>query len=108
GLSKGGRDPCSQTGSRPSGGTGSLPLYILAHHQQTGEGDGAAIIRAITGLCGSLNVVATAEGVETQEQFDYLKGINCSEIQGFLISRPCPAEEIGPFAEKINRPDLPR
>ncbi|GBQ94978.1 hypothetical protein GLI01_22920 [Gluconacetobacter liquefaciens] len=73
-----------------------------------GEGDGAAIIRAITGLCGSLNVVATAEGVETQEQFDYLKGINCSEIQGFLISRPCPAEEIGPFVEKINRPDLPR
>ncbi len=69
-----------------------------------GDGDGAAIIRAITSLCGSLNVVATAEGVETQEQFDYLKGINCSEIQGFLISRPCPAEEIGPFLAKINQP----
>ncbi|MFT9435637.1 putative bifunctional diguanylate cyclase/phosphodiesterase [Acetobacter syzygii] len=69
-----------------------------------GNGDGAAIVRAITGLCGSLNVVATAEGVETQEQFDYLKGVNCSEIQGFLISRPCPADEIGPFLEKINQP----
>ncbi|MBB2179461.1 EAL domain-containing protein [Gluconacetobacter tumulicola] len=69
-----------------------------------GDSDGAAIVRAITSLCGSLNVVATAEGVETQEQFDYLKGVNCSEIQGYLISRPCPADEIGPFLEKINQP----
>ncbi|MBB2204231.1 EAL domain-containing protein [Gluconacetobacter takamatsuzukensis] len=72
-----------------------------------GDGDGAAIVRAITSLCGSLNVVATAEGVETQEQFDYLKGVNCSEIQGFLISRPCPAEDIGPFLEKFNQPKPP-
>ncbi|MBB2202018.1 EAL domain-containing protein [Gluconacetobacter tumulisoli] len=58
-----------------------------------GMGDGGAIVRAITGLCGSLGVVATAEGVETQEQFDYLKQVKCSEIQGFFFSRPCPAAE---------------
>ncbi|GBQ27012.1 diguanylate cyclase [Gluconacetobacter sacchari DSM 12717] len=69
-----------------------------------GNGDGAAIVRAITSLCGSLNVVATAEGVETQEQFDYLKGVNCSEVQGFLISRPCPPEQIRPFLDGINQP----
>ncbi|WP_244959663.1 putative bifunctional diguanylate cyclase/phosphodiesterase [Gluconacetobacter azotocaptans] len=58
-----------------------------------GMGDGGAIVRAITGLCGSLGVVATAEGVETQAQFDYLKQVNCSEIQGFFFSYPCPAAE---------------
>ncbi|MBB2155325.1 EAL domain-containing protein [Gluconacetobacter diazotrophicus] len=67
-----------------------------------GVGDGAAIVGAITSLCGSLNVVATAEGVETQEQFDYLKQINCSEIQGFFICRPRPASEIQPLLDQIN------
>jgi diguanylate cyclase (GGDEF)-like protein len=67
-----------------------------------GSSDGAAIVGAITSLCGSLNVVATAEGVETQEQFDYLKKVNCSEIQGFFISRPCPASEIQPLLDRMN------
>lgn len=48
------------------------------------------IISAALG-CG-LNVVA--EGVETQDQMDFLRLQLCSQVQGFLIARPAPAEEI--------------
>ncbi len=47
-----------------------------------------AIIRAVTGLCASLGIVTTAEGVETREQFDRVKAEGCIEVQGFLTGRP--------------------
>ena len=47
-----------------------------------------AIVRAIVGLGHSLGVPVTAEGVETQEQLDYLREQGCSQAQGFLLGRP--------------------
>ena len=35
-----------------------------------------------------------AEGVETQEQFDYLTAIDCDNIQGYYLGRPMPPEKI--------------
>ena len=49
-----------------------------------------AIIRAVTGLCQSLGVSTTAEGVETEAQLAMLQGEGCEEIQGYLVSRPLP------------------
>jgi EAL domain-containing protein (putative c-di-GMP-specific phosphodiesterase class I) len=54
----------------------------------------AAIVCAITGLARSLDIVTTAEGVETQDQFDLLRAAGCTEAQGFLFSRPRPAAEL--------------
>jgi diguanylate cyclase (GGDEF)-like protein len=56
--------------------------------------DSLAIIRAVVGLGSSLGVATTAEGVETQEQLDCLRIEGCTEVQGFLISRPRPAGDI--------------
>lgn len=56
--------------------------------------EAAAIVRAVTGLCDSLGVSATAEGVETERQLELLRAEGCPEMQGFLISRPCPASEV--------------
>ncbi len=43
----------------------------------------------------------TAEGIETREQFDAIKSEGCSDIQGFLVSRPKACEEIEqPFSNK--------
>ena len=56
--------------------------------------DCAAIVCAITGLARSLNVETTAEGVETQQQFDLLRVAGCTQAQGYLFSRPCKAAEL--------------
>jgi diguanylate cyclase (GGDEF)-like protein len=56
--------------------------------------DAIAIIRAVTGLGKSLGMVTTAEGVETVQQFDKLKGEGCTEVQGYYLSRPKPAAEV--------------
>ena len=53
----------------------------------------AAIATAIIAMGNSLNLNVIAEGVETQEQYDFLKENNCSQVQGFLFSRPLPSDE---------------
>ena len=52
------------------------------------------IVRAVAALANGLGMTATAEGVETQEQLDTIKSEGCTEMQGFLFSRPVPASEI--------------
>jgi diguanylate cyclase (GGDEF)-like protein len=59
--------------------------------------DCEAIIRAITGLSGSLGIATTAEGVETSEQLARLRAEDCDEVQGFYLSRPLPAAKISEF-----------
>jgi diguanylate cyclase (GGDEF)-like protein len=56
--------------------------------------DCGAIIRAVTGLSNELGMATTAEGVETREQLDALTKAGCSEVQGYLFSRPVPADSI--------------
>ena len=52
-----------------------------------------AIVRAVTGLGGSLGMKTTAEGVETQQQLEKLKEEGCTEVQGYLFSKPVPAAQ---------------
>lgn len=52
------------------------------------------IIRTILTLAGNLGLSTTAEGVETQLQYQRLKALGATHAQGYLISRPLPAEEI--------------
>jgi diguanylate cyclase (GGDEF)-like protein len=53
-----------------------------------------AIVHAVAGLAKSLNMVSTAEGVETKQQRDALQSLGCVEMQGYLFSRPRPAGEV--------------
>src|SRR6202044_3957338 len=50
-----------------------------------------AIVRAIVSLGRSLGMVTTAEGVETEDQLAQLRLEGCTEVQGFLFSRPTAA-----------------
>jgi EAL domain-containing protein (putative c-di-GMP-specific phosphodiesterase class I) len=56
--------------------------------------DSMAIVRAVTGLGKILGIVTTAEGVETDEQFDLLRQEGCTQAQGYLFSEPRPAAEV--------------
>jgi diguanylate cyclase (GGDEF)-like protein len=56
-----------------------------------------AIVHAVAGLAKCLNMISTAEGVETQQQLEALQAIGCTEMQGFLFSQPRPAKEIDRF-----------
>jgi diguanylate cyclase (GGDEF)-like protein len=52
------------------------------------------IVRAVAALANGLGMTATAEGVETSEQLDRITSEGCTEMQGYLFSRPLPAAEI--------------
>ena len=51
-----------------------------------------AIVRSIISLAHALGLKVVAEGVETEQQLLYLDEFDCDQIQGFLFSRPVPAE----------------
>jgi diguanylate cyclase (GGDEF)-like protein len=70
-------------------------------HDLSEQSDSTAIVRAVTGLGGSLGMAITAEGVETQEQLQRLKDEGCTEVQGYLISSPQPASELGALFERL-------
>jgi diguanylate cyclase (GGDEF)-like protein len=53
-----------------------------------------AIVRAVAGLGRSLGISTTAEGVETIEQLRTVKAEGCTQVQGYLLSRPLPARDI--------------
>lgn len=59
--------------------------------------EGDAIVAAILELAQSMNLSVTAEGVETQEQLEFLRARKCQTIQGYLISKPLPPEALQPF-----------
>jgi diguanylate cyclase (GGDEF)-like protein len=61
-----------------------------------------AIVRAIAGLGVSFGMTTTAEGVETEEQVRCLRLEGCIEVQGYLYSRPVPAEQIGNLLADLN------
>ncbi|MCM2265084.1 MAG: EAL domain-containing protein [Desulfuromonadales bacterium] len=62
----------------------------------------AAIATAIISMGTSLNLKVIAEGVETAGQFAMLKERQCDEMQGYLFSRPLPAEQIAEYLRSGN------
>ena len=53
-----------------------------------------AIVQAVVTIAKSRNIVTVAEGVETEQQLGLLRTLGCTEMQGYLFSRPVPAQEI--------------
>jgi EAL domain-containing protein (putative c-di-GMP-specific phosphodiesterase class I) len=58
-----------------------------------------AVVKAITDLASALNMETTAEGVEEVEQVEALRAHGCTNVQGYLFSKPVPACEVLPLIE---------
>jgi diguanylate cyclase (GGDEF)-like protein len=56
-----------------------------------------AIVQAVITVAKARNVVTVAEGVETEQQKDMLRILGCSEMQGYLFSRPVPVQDLSQF-----------
>ncbi|HUF80785.1 MAG TPA: EAL domain-containing protein, partial [Burkholderiales bacterium] len=69
--------------------------------------DDLAITQAVIAMAHGLRLRTVAEGVETEEQLDWLKRFGCEEIQGYLFSKPLPAEEAGRFLSASFRKEVP-
>jgi diguanylate cyclase (GGDEF)-like protein len=66
---------------------------------------GAAVTQAILTLAHSLGLQVIAEGIETEEQANFLTENGCEEIQGYLISHALPPEEFERFLVKAKNED---
>jgi diguanylate cyclase (GGDEF)-like protein len=71
------------------------------------RGDGGAIASAVIAMAEGMNLKVIAEGVETPFQLAFLQGRRCDEGQGFLWSRPLPAEECQRFLTRLGAPRRP-
>lgn len=75
----------------------------------TEDVDDKAIVGAIISMATSLGMQTIAEGVETEGQLEFLKDRGCTEVQGYYISRPLPADQFEVFMrEKTPLPLSPR
>ncbi len=58
------------------------------------EGEDGKVIRAVLSMAYALNIGVTAKGVETDAHLSRLRQHGCDSVQGFLFSRPVPADQI--------------
>lgn len=64
------------------------------------DAQNVAIVRATIAMAHSLDLFVIVEGVETTEQLHTLIGLGCDAIQGYLASRPVPADQITTILEE--------
>ncbi len=65
------------------------------------------ICRTIINMARSMNLETTAEGVETPEQMKFLKDNGCTNMQGYLLSKPLPAGEFETFIKNYQEQAIP-
>lgn len=67
----------------------------LVRAHPAGNGDNAAMVRAVASLADDLGIGTVAEGVETIDELNTVTRAGCKRAQGFYIGRPVPAAELG-------------
>ena len=64
------------------------------------DGADARIVTALAGLADGLGLHVVAEGVETEEQLDFVRHCGCHEAQGYFLSKPLPMLQFEKFARE--------
>jgi diguanylate cyclase (GGDEF)-like protein len=68
------------------------------------EAGGSSIVQAVVNIAAARHMTTTAEGVETERQQQLLRGLGCTEMQGYLFSPPKPAEAVRKILFSRNTP----
>ncbi len=68
------------------------------------DADAAAIVRTIIGLGRNMNLDVVAEGVETSDQVAFLRRSACQRVQGYVYSRPLPADQFAAYLRQGEQP----
>lgn len=58
------------------------------------------IAKSVIGIAHRMNLMVVAEGVETNDQLEFLKAHMCDKVQGYLLSKPLPSDQIGEILKK--------
>jgi diguanylate cyclase (GGDEF)-like protein/PAS domain S-box-containing protein len=95
-------------------GTGQSSLTYLKHfpidtvkidkeflRDVTDDETAAAIVSYVINLAHTLQLNVVAEGVETEQQYTFLRHYGCDQMQGYLFSKPLPASEVLPFLREM-------
>jgi EAL domain-containing protein (putative c-di-GMP-specific phosphodiesterase class I) len=69
-----------------------------------GDPNNSAISTAVVQLCHSLTKKVVAEGVENTDQLGFLQRLGCDQVQGFLFSKPLPAEAFFEYTRSAPKP----
>jgi diguanylate cyclase (GGDEF)-like protein/PAS domain S-box-containing protein len=93
------------TGYSSLGYLAKLPVHSLKIDRSfiitmVEDPDTMTLVSTIISLAHSLRLKVVAEGVETEEQAKVLRLLRCDEMQGYLISRPVPLEQLTPLLTK--------
>lgn len=72
----------------------NLKIDISFIREMVNDPDSASIVMAIINMAHTLNLKTIAEGIETEEQWNFLRLLRCDMGQGFYLSKPLPAEEM--------------
>jgi diguanylate cyclase (GGDEF)-like protein len=78
----------------------NLKIDISFIREMVKDADSASIVMAIINMAHTLNLKTIAEGVETEEQWKFLRLMRCDMGQGFYLSKPLPAEEVEKYLEQ--------
>lgn len=65
-----------------------------------GETEDGTLAKAIIAMAHSMNLNVIAEGIETEQHYDFLKQHHCDELQGFLFSRPLPRDDFETYLKE--------
>ena len=62
-----------------------------------------AIVRSVVSLARELDMTVTAEGIETPEQLAHVRRLGCDDVQGYLLCRPVPANDLRSYLARPSR-----
>jgi EAL domain-containing protein (putative c-di-GMP-specific phosphodiesterase class I) len=79
----------------------SVKLDAFFVKDATSDPDDAALVMAIITLAHNLRLKVIAEGIETEEQFAFLRLLRCDEGQGYFLGRPARSDDL--FLRFFNR-----